>query len=562
MEPLRGDDPRQIGRYKLVARLGAGGMGQVFLGFSPSGRPMAVKVVHRDLARDQAFLHRFRQEVAAARKVSGAYTAPVVDAGYGDLPWLATTLVVGPSLADAVAQQGPLPEAAVWRLAAGLAEALAEVHSCGLVHRDLKPSNVLLAADGPRVIDFGISRALDGTAITGTGMLIGTPAFMSPEQASGAPVGPASDVFSFGGVLTFAATGSGPFGDGNPVAMMYRVVHGEPGLAMLPGALAELVSRCLAKRPEDRATLAELMEVITAKLAPAEVAMSFWPQGLADFIGSYQARLSSGMESLPPLVPEEARPEPPAPEQVQPRAPEQLQLRTPEQVQPPVPDEPTGPTGSGDQHPATEVAASHGQEDGPKQLPRSEPGRFPGARSPACSCAIRSGTARIPADPFAEPAAGIGGLDRSARGWDPGCRGGLRHLIFSSGLALCFLWWLADANGDVVVQPEPEPEGRQHRATRRHHPDHPGRTEPADRGGHRADRRRKRRSGGGHPGAGAAGGACHGRGGRDHVARSGDRQQLPVDHEPGCRHLSGVRAAAHGHEVRRRQYRCAAGLVL
>jgi serine/threonine protein kinase len=159
MEPLRRDDPRQIGRYKLVARLGAGGMGQVFLGFSPSGRPMAVKVVHRDLARDQAFLHRFRQEVAAARKVSGAYTAPVVDAGYGDLPWLATTLVVGPSLADAVAQQGPLPEAAVWRLATGLVEALAEVHSCGLVHRDLKPSNVLLAADGPRLIDFGISRA-------------------------------------------------------------------------------------------------------------------------------------------------------------------------------------------------------------------------------------------------------------------------------------------------------------------------------------------------------------------------------------------------------------------
>src|SRR6202167_3284175 len=265
MEPLRGDDPRQIGRYKLVARLGAGGMGQVFLGFSPSGRPMAVKVVHRDLARDQAFLHRFRQEVAAARKVSGAYTAPVVDAGYADLPWLATTLVVGPSLADAVAQQGPLPEAAVWRLAAGLVEALAEVHSCGLVHRDLKPSNVLLAADGPRLIDFGISRALDGTAITGTS-IIGTSAFMSPEQASGAPVGPASDVFSFGGTLTFAATGSGPFGDGNPVAMIYRVVHGEAVLAGLPGALPYLVSRCLAKRPEDRATLAELMEVITANL--------------------------------------------------------------------------------------------------------------------------------------------------------------------------------------------------------------------------------------------------------------------------------------------------------
>ena len=209
-------------------------MGQVFLGFSPAGRPVAVKVVHAELARDRAFLHRFRREVMAARKVSGAYTAPVVDAGDGDLPWLVTTLVAGPSLADTLEQHGPLPEISVWRLAAGLAEALAEVHAQGLVHRDLKPSNVLLAIDGPRLIDFGISRALDGTVLTGTGMVVGTPAFMSPEQASGTPAGPASDVFSYGGVLTFAATGSGPFGDGNPVAMIYRVVHDEPTLAACP----------------------------------------------------------------------------------------------------------------------------------------------------------------------------------------------------------------------------------------------------------------------------------------------------------------------------------------
>jgi len=280
-------------------------MGQVFLGFSPAGRPMAVKVVHRELARDRAFLSRFRQEVAAARKVSGAYTAAVVDAGDGDLPWLATTLVVGPSLSDAVEQQGPLPEVSMWRLAAGLAEALAEVHSCGLVHRDLKPSNVLLAADGPRVIDFGISRALDGTSLTGmtgTGMLVGTPAFMSPEQASGAPVGPASDVFSFGGVLVFAATGRGPFGDGNPVAMIYRVVHGEPELADVPGVLSRLVARAMAKRPEDRATLPELMEIITANLAPVTSATSFWPEALTEFIQSYQARFTADARawSAPP----------------------------------------------------------------------------------------------------------------------------------------------------------------------------------------------------------------------------------------------------------------------
>ena len=231
MEPLRGEDPRRIGRYTLVARLGSGGMGQVFLGFSPAGRPVAVKVVHPELARDQAFLTRFRQEVAAARKVSGAYTAAVVEARDGDRPWLATTLVVGPSLADAVAQRGPLPEVSVWRLAAGLAEALAEVHAGGLVHRDLKPSNVLLAADGPRVIDFGISRALDGTVLTETGMLVGTPEFMSPEQATGAPAGPPSDLFSFGGVLTFAATGSGPFGDGTSVAIVVVLATSSPGPA-------------------------------------------------------------------------------------------------------------------------------------------------------------------------------------------------------------------------------------------------------------------------------------------------------------------------------------------
>ncbi len=283
-------------------------MGQVYLGFSPAGRPMAVKVVHPELARDKAFISRFRQETAAARKVSGAYTASVVDAGEGDLPWLATTLVVGPSLDDAVEQQGPLPEVSVWRLAAGLAEALAEVHSHGLVHRDLKPSNVLLAVDGPRVIDFGISRALDGTSLTGTGMIVGTPAFMSPEQATGMPVGPATDVFSFGGVVTFAATGSPPFGEGNPVAMIYRVVHGEAMLAGLPAALADLVNRCLVRSPEDRATLAELMEIITANLAPTTSATSFWPPSVAEFIGSYQARFTTDTRALSAPAPEQAKP--------------------------------------------------------------------------------------------------------------------------------------------------------------------------------------------------------------------------------------------------------------
>jgi peptide/nickel transport system substrate-binding protein len=286
-------------------------MGRVFLGFSPAGRPVAVKLVHPELARDQAFLSRFKHEVANARRVSGAYTAPVVDAGDGELPWFATALVVGPSLADTVERLGPLPEVAVWRLAAGLAEALADVHLCGLIHRDLKPSNVLLAADGPRVIDFGISRALDGTAMTGmtgTGMLIGTPGFMSPEQASGAKVEPASDVFSFGGVLAFAATGRGPFGDSNPVVMLYRVVHNEPTLTGLPPSLARLVGRCLVKRPEERATLGELMEIITANLTPVTSATVFWPGALAHFIESYQAIFAADTRAWSPGAPVQAEP--------------------------------------------------------------------------------------------------------------------------------------------------------------------------------------------------------------------------------------------------------------
>ena len=253
MQPLRPGDPRQVGPYRIRARLGAGGMGQVFLGYSPGGRAVAVKVIHRELAQDPAFRTRFRREVAAARAVSGAYTAPVTAAGPDDdPPWLATVFVPGPSLAAAVAEAGPLPAAAVWKLAAGLVEALQAVHSGGLVHRDLKPGNVLLAIDGPRLIDFGIARALERTAVTSTGQIVGTPSFMSPEQVEGGRAGPATDVFSLGCVIVFAATGTGAFGDGPPASMLYRVVHAPPTLAGLPGGLRELAAACLAKQPADR----------------------------------------------------------------------------------------------------------------------------------------------------------------------------------------------------------------------------------------------------------------------------------------------------------------------
>ena len=293
MQPLAADDPRQVGGYRLHARLGAGGMGQVFLGFSPAGRAVAVKVIHRQFARDPEFVRRFGREVAAARVVSGAYTAPVVAAGPGDdPPWLATVFVPGPSLAEVIAHAGPLPEPAVWRLAGGLIEALQAVHAGGLVHRDLKPANVLLAADGPRLIDFGISRALEGGATTATSLIVGTPAYMSPEQVEGLPVQPASDVFALGSVIAFAATGAAPFGAGTsgPIVVAYRVVHAQPDLSRVPVPLTSLVAACLAKDPADRPQLAQLMETVRDGSAPYQAGWpgSYWPEPVAGMVSSRQ----------------------------------------------------------------------------------------------------------------------------------------------------------------------------------------------------------------------------------------------------------------------------------
>ena len=298
MEPLAAGDPQQAGPYRLRARLGAGGMGQVFLGYSPAGRAVAVKLIHRELARDQEFRTRFRREVAAARAVSGAYTAPVTAAGPDDdPPWLATAFVPGPSLAEAVAEAGPLPPEAVWKLTAGLVEALQAVHAAGLVHRDLKPANVLLALDGPRLIDFGISRALEKTAMTSTGMIVGTPSFMSPEQAQDARVGAASDVFSLGCVLVFAAAGQGPFGGGPQASLLYRIVHAEPALDGVPGGLRDVAAACLAKAPADRPGLAALAELAAGGRGPDEGAVldRFWPAPVAGLIRAHQSRVTREM---------------------------------------------------------------------------------------------------------------------------------------------------------------------------------------------------------------------------------------------------------------------------
>ncbi|MCP2308990.1 serine/threonine-protein kinase [Kitasatospora paracochleata] len=256
-----------MGEYRLLRRLGAGGMGQVFLGRTTGGRTVAVKTVHPHFAADPEFRLRFRQEVAAARRVGGRWTAPVLDADTdGEQPWVATGYVAGPALGAAVREFGPLPAATVRSLGIGLAEALAAVHGLGLVHRDVKPSNVLLALDGPRLIDFGISRALDAaTSLTRSGYVVGSPGYLSPEQAEGQSAGPASDVFSLGAVLAYAATGVAPYGAGvsTPV-LLYRVLHEEPDLGGLDDGLRALVTACLAKDPAQRPTPERIREQLAA----------------------------------------------------------------------------------------------------------------------------------------------------------------------------------------------------------------------------------------------------------------------------------------------------------
>ena len=262
---LQPGDPREIGPYQLLGQLGSGGMGQVFLGMSAGGRPIAVKVIRTELATDPEFRARFRREVAAAQKVSGLFTALVVDADLDSpMPWLATAYVAGPSLSEAVRGHGALPVGTVLALAAGLAESLSAIHAAGVVHGDLKPSNVLLADDGPRVIDFGISQAAEASGATGSNLMIGSPGFMSPEQVLDSDIGPASDMFSLGAVLTFAATGQGPFGSGSTAALMYRLVNSPASLGDVPGELRGLVGSCLAKHPSDRPTARELLAQVGA----------------------------------------------------------------------------------------------------------------------------------------------------------------------------------------------------------------------------------------------------------------------------------------------------------
>ena len=261
LEGLKSWDPASVGPFKLLGVLGNGGFGRVYLGQAQNGQRVAVKVIKPDLAEDPEFRARFGREVDAARMVGGKFTARVVDADTGSQElWLATEYISGPTLREAVVDQGPLAESSVLSLAAGLAEALGAIHAAGLVHRDLKPDNVLLAYDGPRVIDFGIARVAGASTLTGTGVLMGTLAYMSPEQAIGQSVGPPSDVFSLASVLVFAATGRGPYGDGTQAELLYRVAHQMPSLDDVPPQVRALVEPCMAPEPDLRPTTSDLIQ--------------------------------------------------------------------------------------------------------------------------------------------------------------------------------------------------------------------------------------------------------------------------------------------------------------
>ncbi|MCP9971943.1 serine/threonine-protein kinase [Actinomadura madurae] len=303
--PVRAGDPGRLGRYRIVGRLGGGGMGTVFLALSPGGRAVAVKAVRAELVEDPGFRRRFVREVEAARQVSGFFTAAVVDADpEGRPPWLATEYVPGVSLEAAAAAHGAWPEGTVLALGAALAEALESVHAAGVVHRDLKPSNVLLAADGPRVIDFGIARAAEATELTETGMVIGTPGFIAPEQLVADEVTAAGDVFALGAVLVFAVTGTGPFGAGHADALNYRVVHEEPELTGVPTALADVAARCLARDPARRPTVPDLVGELSRMAGTGQAAGFFTEAGwLPAPVAADVLRIRSAPLPPPPAPP-------------------------------------------------------------------------------------------------------------------------------------------------------------------------------------------------------------------------------------------------------------------
>ncbi|MFI5572268.1 protein kinase [Streptomyces sp. NPDC051740] len=364
MDKLGPGDPPGIGAYRLLARLGAGGMGQVYLARSDRGRTVAVKLIRRELAQQEEFRARFRQEVHAARQVGGDWTAPVLDADTeAPVPWVATGYVAGPSLQQVVGHDhGALPERSVRILAAGLAHALKDIHAAGIIHRDLKPSNVLVTIDGPRVIDFGIARALETVTdggLTRTGALVGSPGFMAPEQVRGDRVTPACDVFCLGSVLAYAATGTFPFGTAasGVHALMFRIAQEEPDLAGVPEGIADLVRDCLKKDPAARPTLDRVLERTGAEdtVTGGRSRDPWLPSALVAQLGRHAVRLLDAEDPETPA--------PPAP------------AGTPPAVRPPVPPGPAGPGGAAT--PGTPPAGhpgGHAAASAPAAWPSTPPG--------------------------------------------------------------------------------------------------------------------------------------------------------------------------------------------
>ncbi|MBT2440870.1 serine/threonine protein kinase [Streptomyces sp. ISL-36] len=377
-QPLKADDPAVVGGYHLAAVLGSGGMGKVYLSYTPGGRPIALKVIRPEFSGDAEFRRRFQQEVRAAQRVQGLYTAPVIDSDTeGSQPWLATAYVPGPSLAHAVAQHGGLPLRSVLLLTVGVAEALNVIHGAGIVHRDLKPANVLLASDGPRVIDFGIARAADSTALTSTGVSIGTPAFMAPEQAAAGTITPATDIFALGQIAAYAAIGAPAFGDGPSHAVLYRIVHEDPDLSRLPDELRPLVTRCLSRDPADRPALTEVIELCHAiSPDPLRQGEDWLPKAIA---GSITERLQLPAPVKPPApapvtpTPTERSPQHPAPGAGAPPYPPTVgaAAAAPTQAAPGAPAAPAMPPRA----PGATAPTAPGTQGGPGTMP-------PGYRTP------------------------------------------------------------------------------------------------------------------------------------------------------------------------------------
>ncbi|WP_395295717.1 PQQ-binding-like beta-propeller repeat protein [Kitasatospora hibisci] len=408
MDQLTAHDPRRIGPFEVLGRLGAGGMGLVYLARSPAGRRVAIKTVRGELAEDELFRVRFAREIAAAKTVGGFYTAAVVDADAdARVPWLATAYVPAPSLEDLVGECGPLPVDAVRWLVAGIAEALQSIHAAGLVHRDLKPSNVLVVEDGPRVIDFGIAAGVSSTRLTMTNVAVGTPAYMSPEQARDSRgVTGASDVFSLGSLLVFCATGHPPYRGANPVETVFQLLREQPDLSGLPAELVDLVRACMRPSPEHRPTPAQIQGELAPHLFSRDDASGeagdWLPANALELIERKRGRRQTPLAQPTPPVPVQPQPAPPRPEpQLSQPAPPRVPLQEDPRTRHPVGRH--APPGTGPVHAAPALPGPDTEAATEKiAAPRSH--RAPAAGGSAAEVKLSGASVRIGPGPRAEQA--------------------------------------------------------------------------------------------------------------------------------------------------------------